>query len=85
MGQSWTESRRMPAQPWRTATSAGSDAAQLFDKRVEERVRTLADNARIAAFDRLGENLRALEILEARVRNGGRGEHAKSARSEPTP
>jgi hypothetical protein len=61
-----------------------NDAEQLFDKRVEERVRTVADNARIAAFDRLGENLRALEILEARVRNGGRGAYAKSDRSDPT-
>jgi hypothetical protein len=43
------------------------DALELFDEQVQERVRTLADNARISTFDRLGENSRALAILETRL------------------
>jgi hypothetical protein len=38
-----------------------------YDEKVAERVQTLADNARIATFDRLGENRRALRILEGRL------------------
>ncbi len=42
-------------------------AEEAWDKRVGERARTLADDARISAFDRLGENSRALAILERRL------------------
>lgn len=47
------------------------EGGQLFDERVQERVRRLADDARISTFDRLGENSRALRILERRL--GGEG------------
>ena len=43
------------------------DGGQLFDERVKERARMLADDARISTFDRLGENSRALAILERRL------------------
>ena len=43
------------------------DGEQLFDERVQERERRLADNARISALDRLGENSRAVKILEAQL------------------
>ena len=43
------------------------DSGQLFDERVQERARTLVDDARISTFDRLGENSRALAILECRL------------------
>lgn len=38
-----------------------------FDELVRERARTLVDDARISTFDRLGENTRALSILERRL------------------
>jgi hypothetical protein len=44
-----------------------NDGEQLFDKRVTERARKLADDARITTFDRLGQNSRALAILERRL------------------
>jgi hypothetical protein len=39
----------------------------LFDDRVQERAGKLADDARISTFDRLGEQRRALAILERRL------------------
>ena len=47
------------------------DRGQVFDQRVEDRACKLADDARISTFDRLGENSRALAILERRL--GGEG------------
>ena len=38
-----------------------------YDQRVAHRVRHLADDARISTFDRLGENGRAVAILERRL------------------
>jgi hypothetical protein len=46
------------------------DGQPRYGERVAERARTLADNARIATFDRLGENRRALRILERRLASG---------------
>ena len=43
------------------------DGARLFDKRVGARAGKVADDARISTFDRLGENSRALAILECRL------------------
>ena len=43
------------------------DGGRLFDERVQARSRKLADDARISTFDRLGENSRALAILERRL------------------
>lgn len=43
------------------------DGDRLYKERVAERVQTLADNARITTLDRLGENRRALRILERRL------------------
>jgi hypothetical protein len=43
------------------------DGRQVFDQRVQERARKLADDARISTFDRLGENSRALAILQRRL------------------
>lgn len=40
-----------------------------YDQRVAHRVRHLADDARISTFDRLGENLRAVAIIERRLRD----------------
>jgi hypothetical protein len=48
------------------------DGGRILDQRVQERARKLADDARISTFDRLGENSRALAILERRLdRKGG--------------
>jgi len=49
---------------------ASKEGAQLFDDRVRDRARKLADDARISTFDRLGENSRALAILERRLERG---------------
>jgi hypothetical protein len=46
---------------------AAKEGGQLFDDRVRERARKLADDARILTFDRLGENAKALRILERRL------------------
>jgi hypothetical protein len=43
------------------------EGGRRFDELVRERARTLADDARISTFDRLGENTRALSILERRL------------------
>jgi len=43
------------------------DGGRLFDDRVQERAGKLADDARISTFDRLGEQRRALAILERRL------------------
>jgi hypothetical protein len=47
-----------------------SDSVELgtFDQRVADRVRQLADDARISTFDRMGENSRAVAIMERRLR-----------------
>jgi hypothetical protein len=45
----------------------GKDGEQLYDERVRERARKLVDDARISAFDKLGENGRAVAILERRL------------------
>ena len=50
---------------------SSKDGGQEYDRRVQERARKLADDARISTFDRLGENSRALAILERRL--GGEG------------
>jgi hypothetical protein len=47
------------------------DSGQKYDRRVQERARKLADDARISTFDRLGENSRALAILERRLDGEG--------------
>jgi len=49
------------------------DGGQEFDRRVQERARKLADDARISTFDRLGENSRALAILERRLSGDANG------------
>jgi hypothetical protein len=51
------------------------DGRQIFDRRVEERARKLADEARISMFDWLSENSRAPAILERRL-GGERGDAA---------
>jgi hypothetical protein len=38
-----------------------------YDQRVADRVRQIADDARISTFDRLGENSRAVAIIEGRL------------------
>jgi hypothetical protein len=43
------------------------DGGRLFDDRVQGRAGKLADDARISTFDRLGEQRRALAILERRL------------------
>jgi hypothetical protein len=43
------------------------DGERLFDERVGARAHKLADDARISTFDRLGEQRRALAILERRL------------------
>ena len=43
------------------------DGDRIYRERVAERVQTHADNARITTLDRLGENRRALKILERRL------------------
>ena len=43
------------------------DGGRLFDARVQARARKLAHDARISTFDRLGEQRRALAILERRL------------------
>jgi hypothetical protein len=43
------------------------DGGRLSDERVEARAHKLADDARISTFDRLGEQRRALAILERRL------------------
>jgi hypothetical protein len=53
------------------------DAGQQYDQRVQARSRKLADDARISTFDRLGENSRALAILERRL--GGRAAMQRKA------
>jgi hypothetical protein len=42
-----------------------------LDERVSRRARHLADDARISTFDRLGENSRAVAIIERRLRDSG--------------
>jgi hypothetical protein len=54
------------AEERRIAKEGGS----LYDQRVQERARKLADDARISTFDRMGENARALAILERRLMDG---------------
>jgi hypothetical protein len=43
----------------------------VWDERVSERGHKLADDARIATFERVGDNARALGILERRLAAGG--------------
>ena len=49
------------------------DRGQVFDQRVEDRACKLADDARISTFDRVGENSRALEMLERRLSGDANG------------
>jgi hypothetical protein len=42
-----------------------------LDERVSRRARHLADDARISTFERLGENSRAVAIIERRLRDSG--------------
>ncbi len=70
----WTIAERLVPLTQAEERRLPKDALELFDERVQERVRAIADNAKISAFDRLGENSRALAILEARLRNGTSGE-----------
>jgi hypothetical protein len=44
-------------------------AADIYDQRVAERALHIADDARISTLDRLGENSRAVAIIERRLRN----------------
>jgi hypothetical protein len=49
------------------AERAEAVGGPLFDQRLAERVKWLADDARVATFERLGENLRAAAIMERRL------------------
>src|SRR6266498_1461059 len=59
----------VPAKP--TGKRPGASGLRERTARAKERARTLADDARIKAFDLLGERRRALAILERRL--GGQG------------
>jgi hypothetical protein len=48
--------------------NVGSASSDMYDQRVAERARHIADDARIATLDRLGENSRAVAIIERRLR-----------------
>jgi hypothetical protein len=48
-------------------------SSDMYDQRVAERARRIADDARIATLDRLGENSRAVAIIERRLRRDEAG------------
>jgi hypothetical protein len=63
---------------WRRSPRAderrlSKDRGQVFDQRVQDRACKLADDARISTFDRLGENSRALAILQRRLSGDANG------------
>lgn len=64
----WSIAEKTGRDSTRQAGQSALKAAEgVWDERVSERARKLADDARITTFDRLGENSRAVAILERRL------------------
>jgi hypothetical protein len=49
------------------------DAERILDERVAARAKTIADDARVSAFERLGDMPRAVAIMERRLGTAGDG------------
>jgi hypothetical protein len=64
----WSIANRMEPMSLKGVREPSADEGeQAWDDRVADRARKLADDARISTFDRLGENARAVAILERRL------------------
>ncbi|MEX1263527.1 MAG: hypothetical protein WEE66_06255 [Actinomycetota bacterium] len=55
------------------------DIGASVETRVADRVRRLADDARVRAYETLGDRLKAVQIMERRLKVDWAGEQASTA------
>jgi hypothetical protein len=70
----WTNRAKAPRRP-----PAGLDVAGSVEDRVADRVKRLADDARVRAYETLGDRLKAVQIMERRLTADWAGEQASTA------
>lgn len=63
----WTMSEALVPISGEEAAAVAAAGTEVFDQRVAERVRRIADDARVATFERLGDLPRAVVIMERRL------------------